>query len=286
MRPACEQLDVRVQQCAIRVVLAIASTIVAGCENQAWFTGEESQQVVGGHDADIKNFPWQVSLRENGGHFCGGSILNERWVLSAAHCLWQSSPSRVNVLAGVTRRSDSESGQLRQAKEIYIYAGFAGVQNGRDASLIELENPLDLTVAEVKAIPIVTAAEAAAGSTAPGVKATVSGWGQTSLQDESPDVLQYLEMPIVADQVAEQAYGYTRPDFLPVATDLNGEDKSPCYGDSGGPLVVSDSNGVRKLAGIVSWGDQNCTNSTPAIFGRVSAFESWIKDKAFSSPKP
>ncbi len=164
---------------------AIASTVslLVGCgsesleEKQPQVPVESSgQEIVGGTATTIGANPWQVSLQSSSGfHFCGGSVINASWILTAQHCVTGSPPGR--VVAGITNVSGSSAGQIRSVAEVIRYPGYVDASKGKDVALLRLSTPLDLSGANVKAIGLVTAADEAAGVTNAGLVTRVTGWG-------------------------------------------------------------------------------------------------------------
>src|SRR5690606_12917649 len=118
--------------------------------------------------ADIADFPWQVSLQRGGGHTCGGAILNERWVVTARHCL----SSGMRVMAGVTRRSQAAEAQFVSVARTYSHGS-------TDTGLLYLSADLDLSGENAQAIPIIESDEAGRYDS-PGTNSILSGWGQTN----------------------------------------------------------------------------------------------------------
>jgi hypothetical protein len=247
----------------------------------------DSREIVGGTNTTIETHPWQISLQTtSGSHYCGGSVISSTWILTAAHCVSGSAPSSMRVRAGITKRSEgSTSGQVRNVSQVIVYPGYADASQGKDAALLKLSSPLDLSGAKVKAIPIMSAAFASAGATAPGVISTVTGWGTLSAGSPSlPDTLQAVDVPIVSNQAAQDAYTNETITADQLAAGIFGTGgKDSCQGDSGGPLTVNTSAG-RALAGIVSWGYGCGDPQYPGMYGRVSAFETWILSNTDATP--
>jgi secreted trypsin-like serine protease len=250
--------------------------------------GEDGvDKIVGGTNADITEFPWQISMQTPSGfHFCGGSILDAEWILTASHCVDGQSPSDFRIVAGVTRVSQSSSGQVRNVAQIIMFPGYVTPEEGKDVSLVRLSTPLTLNSTTVKAIPIVTAADASAGVTNPGVNSTVTGWGTLSSGGSSPDNLQKVTVPIISNADADAAYDDIAITADQLAAGLLGiGGKDSCQGDSGGPLVVQTSSGT-KLAGVVSWGFGCADPDFPGMYARVSSFEQFITSRGGGGGTP
>jgi secreted trypsin-like serine protease len=262
---------------------------LSGCTAADLGGADGADKIVGGTNADITEFPWQISMQTpQGFHFCGGSILDAEWILTASHCVDGQSASAIRIVAGVTRVSQSSSGQVRNVAQIIMFPGYVTPEQGKDVALVRMSTPLTLNSTTVKAIPIVTAADASAGVTNPGVNSTVTGWGTLSSGGSSPDILQKVTVPIISNADANAAYspeGITiTPDQLGAAL-LGIGGKDSCQGDSGGPLVVQTSSGT-KLAGVVSWGFGCADANFPGMYARVSSFEQFITSRGGGGGTP
>ncbi|RKH19277.1 peptidase S1 [Corallococcus praedator] len=273
---------------------SVMSLLVIGCGPQAsqeQAPKEEApaaatQEIVGGSATTITENPWQVSLQSSGGsHFCGGSIINENWILTAQHCVNSggtiSKPGR--VVAGITNRT-ATNGQVRTVSQVFVVPGYVDANVGKDAALLKLSSPLDLSGPNAKAIPIVTAADAAAGVTNAGVISRVTGWGTLSSGSSSlPTTLQTVDVALMTNGDVQAKY----PDEVISADQLGAASpgKDSCQGDSGGPLTVL-KGGTRVLAGIVSWGYGCADSRYPGLYGRVSSFETWINNTINGTTPP
>jgi hypothetical protein len=234
---------------------------------------KDAKEIVGGVATVIEDLPWQVSLREFGSHFCGGTIIHPEWIVTAAHCV-EGGVNGVTVVAGETYRARS-TGQTRTLAGGVIYPGYADPSLGKDIALLRLSSPLDLSGPRARAIPLVSPALANAGITNPGVIATVSGWGALRTNGSSPSQLQKVDIPIVSMADARRAYGTLTEDQLSAGV-LGVGGKDSCQGDSGGPLVVPGPDGEPALAGVVSWGNGCGSARYPGMYARVSSFYDWI----------
>ncbi|HZI16230.1 MAG TPA: trypsin-like serine protease [Myxococcus sp.] len=263
-----------------RWAFAGAMSLLAACgaevveEKQSQEPVASTQQdIVGGTATTIGANPWQVSLQTSSGfHFCGGSVLNSTWILTANHCV--DGASTIRVAAGSSTLSGmSSSGQIRSVAQVVRYPGYSSPESGKDVALLRLSSPLDLSGANVQAIGILTAADAAAGYANPGVTSRVTGWGTLSSGGSSPDTLQTVDVGILSNTSAQSSYPNETITADQLAAASPGKDS--CQGDSGGPLTVLKGT-TRVLAGVVSWGYGCADARYPGMYARVSSFESWI----------
>ncbi len=269
-----------------------ASACLQDLDGDDSILGQQTKEIVGGENASIANFPWQISLQDvASNHFCGGSILAREWVLTAQHCVVGLQPSDLKVVAGVSRLSDApSSGQSVSVSAIMKFPNFASATSGKDVALLRLSGPLDLSGPNAQRIRVVTEADVGSNLADPGVVAMVTGWGRLAFGGSSPDRLQSVDVPIVSNAVAESLYGFAIGDDQLAAGDVISGGIDACQDDSGGPLVVPDG-GEMILAGVVSWGIGCGDADHPGMYARVSEFEDWIHSripvawKSFSVPR-
>lgn len=264
---------------AILLLCALACTGAASTAPARAQTAGSS--IVGGSDATIEGHPYQVYVRV-GGFFCGGSIRDATHVVTAAHCVTDEAggypqlvpPGSVRIAFGVDDLRSIPDSNRREVTSVAVDRRYLRRITGADfdSAVLTLASAIPLDGATARAIePVDPAADAAAlGSGRP---ATVSGFGVTSTGAPSP-VLQKLGVPLIADPSCETAY---ERDFVPSAMvcagGVLGEDS--CFGDSGGPLVVDTDPDPAverpKLAGIVSFGSENCGDPTfPGVYTEVA----------------
>merc|ERR1712198_68157 len=232
---------------------------------------EGGERIVGGEEAKPHEFPWQVSLRRKSDnfHFCGGSVLNENTVVSAAHCtvIWDS-PSEVVVVAGEHNQVVDEGTEQTVGVALLTvhesYGSPKGFEN--DIALWRLSEPLTLTDA-VQPVPLPVAGQASKGS------CTVTGWGTLSAGGSTPDVLMKVDVPIVSDATCKLEYPFSIADSMMCAGETG---KDSCQGDSGGPLVCKNDDGSIYLGGVVSWGRGCAGLFSPGVYTEVSYFVDWI----------
>ncbi len=229
--------------------------------------------IVAGEDTTAGENPWQVALTADGEQFCGGSLVSDRVVVTAAHCVVGTDAADIQIRAGVSDLS-SDEGQTVRVAGVVEHPTYSG--GSADIAMLVLDQPVTLND-RVAAIPIATADEAAAAT-----EARVTGWGALSEADERvPDVLQTADVPTVGDDVCESAL-----DGVDGANELcaGGTGTDSCYGDSGGPLTILTDRG-RVLAGVTSWGEE-CGGETPGVYAEVPAFADWIDERVVDPDAP
>ncbi|XP_063700070.1 trypsin-1-like [Culicoides brevitarsis] len=230
------------------------------------------QRVVGGEDAAPHEFPYQISIRsEKGTHHCGGSILNENYILTAGHCIVPEGSVVVAGAHNIAKPSVNE--QRRKIEKFIVHKDYDGSVGPYDIALIKVDKPFVLNeFVQTIALP--------ESGVYPEGAAVVSGWGSTSrgFFPIFPDVLQKAILPIHTEEDCFKFWDVSPYDKKNVcAGELDGSN-SVCSGDSGGPLAqkVGEENVV---VGVVSWGKIPCGSSgKPGVFTLVSSFIDWIQE--------
>uniref|UniRef100_A0A8D0EAB2 Plasminogen n=1 Tax=Salvator merianae TaxID=96440 RepID=A0A8D0EAB2_SALMN len=223
-------------------------------------------RIVGGCIANPHSWPWQISLRTNM-HFCGGTLIDPQWVLTATHCLERSSrPSYYRVAVGLhTEGAREPSAQHRSIERIFKEP------NGADIALLKLSSPV---LINDKVIPacLPPANSVVASETV----CFVTGWGDTK-GTGGEGLLKETNFPIIENKVCN------RPEFLngkvrntELCAGVIDGGTDTCQGDSGGPLVCPEQNQY-VLHGVTSWGLGCAQPMKPGVYVRVSRFIPWIE---------
>ncbi|XP_076057511.1 trypsin-1-like [Oratosquilla oratoria] len=234
-------------------------------------------KIVGGEDATPGEFPYQISFQDNSWgfifHFCGGSVYNENYIVTAGHCVYgknYDNPSNLQITAG-EHNLDKEEGNEQSVKveKIILHEDYDTWTVSNDISLLKLAEPLTMND-YVKAIPLET--KIASGN------CKVTGWGALTEGGSSPSVLQWVTVPIVSDKKCREAYGSS--EILDSMLCAGGDGKKDsCQGDSGGPLACDG-----RLAGVVSWGFGCARPKYPGVYTEVSYFADWVTKHAVQMP--
>lgn len=266
------------------------------------------KRIVGGTETTIEEWPWQAALLDAGAgnayfrQFCGGSVIAGNLVLTAAHCVETTQvgpepifgpPEDVEVLTGRTTLSDSSQGQESALETYYVFTdeggGEVGYESFENFTLLN-DDPLydpqtsrwDVVVLELaEPVPAAPIQLAGAGETslwAPGVEATVTGWGTTCFSSCSgSNTLRETTVDMLDDSICDATYSDYDFATMVCAGALEGG-RDTCQGDSGGPLVVpvqgappgATPSQSWRLVGDTSFGAGCAEPDTPAVYGRVA----------------
>ena len=272
--------------------------------------GTTEEFIVGGSPAADGAWPWQVRLLDSmdpQSGFCGGSLISDQWVLTAAHCVVMDDGPIDSVVVGYGSTQQSKLKLVPSAK-IIVHPDYMK-ENHADLALIKLAEPLP----DAKWIPVADAGTEEKLVT-PGATLVVTGWGAlwdfagfeealysrnkgfsevdthkllTANALVSPEQLHQVEIEMISNEecaAAYKAYSEAIQDQLVISpTELCAGSpagaKDSCYGDSGGPLVVADDKGGYVQVGVVSWGSQCGNPVLPGVYNKLSRFEPWVKDQ-------
>jgi len=229
------------------------------------------QRIVGGEEAVPHEFPWQVSLRRasDNFHFCGGSVLDEMTVITAAHCtvIWDSADEVIIVAGAHNKVIEEGTEQYVPVANLLVHESYGNPKSfENDIALWTLSEPLNMTTA-VAGVPLPTQMQESEGF------CTVTGWGTLSAGGQTPDVLMKVDVPVVEDGTCKLEYPFSIADSMICAGESG---KDSCQGDSGGPLICY-KDGQGYLGGIVSWGRGCAGLFSPGVYTEVSYFVDWIQ---------
>ncbi|XP_036446200.1 prostasin-like [Colossoma macropomum] len=258
--------------------------LAKGCHSQLSVCGVAplNTKIVGGQDASPGSWPWQVSLQVSGSHFCGGSLINSNWVLTAAHCFASITASQVTVYLGdqsLSTQGSNTNVVARSVLQAIKHPSYSSTTNDNDLALLQLSSSVTFTN-YIKPVCL-----AAAGSTFfNGTLTWVTGWGNTAsgVSLPSPKTLQEVQIPVVGNRKCNCLYGVGQITDNMMCAGLLAGGKDSCQGDSGGPLV-SKQGGVWVQAGIVSFGYSCAQPNYPGVYTRVSQYQNWINQQITSN---
>ncbi|XP_004632760.2 transmembrane protease serine 9 [Octodon degus] len=235
---------------------------------------EKPIRIVGGAGAVSGEVPWQASLKEGTRHFCGATVVGDRWLLSAAHCFNHTRAEQVQAHLGtVSLLGIGGSPVKRGLRRVTLHPRYNSGTLDFDVAVLELTRPLIFgKYIQPVCLPL------AIQKFPVGRKCLISGWGNTQEGNATkPDLLQRASVGIVDQKTCSVLYNFSLTDRMLCAGFLEGRVDS-CQGDSGGPLACEETPGVFYLAGIVSWGIGCAQAKKPGVYARVTRLKGWVLD--------
>ncbi|XP_078718664.1 trypsin-like isoform X1 [Lampetra fluviatilis] len=228
-------------------------------------TGVVGSRIVGGFEVVRNSLPYQASLQQNGVHYCGGTLINAKWVLTAAHC----EITNVNIIVVLGEHS---LGNVEGKEQTFMverairHAGYDPTTVDNDIMLLKLPRAAVLNAA-VQPMRLPRAGARLEDQTS----CLASGWGTVG-NGVMPDALRAVYLDTTSRSYCNDAYSGTLTDNMFCAIYAAGG-RDACQGDSGGPLIC---NGT--LNGIVSWGYGCAYPNYPGVYTKVSNYITWIEN--------
>ncbi|XP_020804973.1 trypsin eta isoform X2 [Drosophila serrata] len=269
----------------VRILLSISLLfgVLAADENSGpdasnATSGKIDPKIVGGQAVDISTVPYTVSIRltandrrsYGSGHLCGGVVISQRLVATAAHCCYNSDTKKYRtageyflVMGSSTLRTKTANTQEYYVQQLIIHADYNHNTLTNDIALMFINGYIPWNSPTVRALALNT------GIVSTGTVCTISGWGVLYSSGYSSNSLQAASVPIVTYESCRSAY-----EVVPISQVCAGYAKGgvdACQGDSGGPLNCNN-----QLAGIVSYGTGCALAGYPGVYTNVSYYNSWI----------
>lgn len=233
-------------------------------------------RIVGGVESKLGDFPGLVSFQtKDFRHFCAGTILNDRHVVTAAHCMFAYAtgpllPQQFQLMAGDISTANSSRGNYRtyyQPALIFVHPKFDDLTKQNDIAVVRTDT-------QIANIPlIIRPIEISKTVFVHGAECWVAGWGFLNETDKKPVKKQHkVNLPIIDGKFCQEVYGKGFNTNLQVCAGIVLGGKDACRGDSGGGLYCNNT-----LFGIVSYGFGCARPFFPGVYTNVTTFSKWIK---------
>ncbi|KAL7478263.1 hypothetical protein ACHAW6_004035 [Cyclotella cf. meneghiniana] len=242
-------------------------------------------RIIGGSLASVSRFSYAVSLQDNWGHFCGGSLIAPDVVLTAAHCI---GGGEYKAVIGRDNIYTSNTGDVVYKKREVAHPNYDSSTTENDFALVFLTRSTTANVGLARV-------NSQSSLPSVGQTVTVMGWGDVVAADDLMQLseeLRAVEVKTISNSDCEASSGRVNGvwdsyknqifDAMLCAAD---QSQDACQGDSGGPLVMkgSSSNGSGDtVVGLVSWGIGCASDIFPGVYSRVSRAYDWIKREVCS----
>ncbi|XP_014253065.1 trypsin-7-like [Cimex lectularius] len=238
----------------------------------------DASRIVGGEATLSNEFPWMVRLSYFNRFYCGGMLINDRYVLTAAHCVRGFIWFMIKVTLGEHDRCD----KTKKPETRFVIRAFSGdftfLNFDNDIAILRLNDRVPVNTEVIRPICLPSTTE----ETYEGTKAIATGWG-TLREDGQPScLLQEVEVPVMNNADCRTNTSYT-PTMISDNMMCAGYDvglKDSCQGDSGGPLIKEREDGRFELIGVVSWGNGCARPGSPGVYTRVARYLDWINKHA------
>ncbi|XP_029954229.1 serine protease 27 [Salarias fasciatus] len=238
-------------------------------------------RIVGGVSAQEGAWPWQVDIQTEKGHVCGGSIISENWVLSAAHCFPNPNDVRSYVIYAGRHQLNGfnphESSHF--VSQVVVPSGYNEPHGGKDVALVRLSSPVQWSN-HIRPVCLPSSGILFSAD----MTCYVTGWGDIRENVPLPGAgtLQEVQVPIISQSLCQEMYRTDPSEQVDILYDMicagyqeGGRDA--CQGDSGGPLVCQMVNGTWVQAGVVSFGLGCANRNKPGVYARLTVFSDFIK---------
>lgn len=236
-----------------------------------------STRIVGGEETEVNEYPWLVGLANaqssSDKPFCGASVYNDEWIITAAHCATFPSFS-YKVLLNMWDWNNGPTAIVRRSVEsIVVHPNYSSSTLDNDIALMKLSEKVDFGTG----IKPVCLPSPSADFT--GQSATAVGWGTSSFGGSQLEIANEITVPIRTQAECTAVYSnYITGNMFCAGLAAGGKDS--CQGDSGGPLTLEAADGSHSLAGVVSWGSGCADPGVYGVYTDVRNYVGWIQETA------
>ncbi|XP_064082078.1 proclotting enzyme-like [Macrobrachium nipponense] len=241
-------------------------------------------RILGGEVATYGEWPWQVALVHiaTGKPFCGASLLNTRFLLTAGHCAAILPARSIQAWLGAHVLTNQEKGRVvRGISHIIVHEHFVRNNLMNDIALLRMDEPVQLSYSiRPVCLPDVQEWDEALFNGTSKRHGVVAGWGLTKEQGDRSPILLQVHLPFLNVSKCQEVYKRINPVSEKMLCTYHeagtGTAKDSCKGDSGGPLVTDGAEGRWTQVGVVSFGYGCGREGYPGVYTRITQYLLWI----------
>lgn len=248
-----------------------------GCGKRLYEIRQQPEpKISGGYESIVGDWGWMVAILLYGRHNCGGSLINNQWILTAAHCA-EYSANFLTINIGHHNNVNREAWSVqRKVVKIIVHEKYSSNRYDNDIALMKLDSPVTYSDYIVPACIPTTASDNG------GETGIASGWGRVSGSGPVSPILLEVKLPILDRNRCKSQWSQVNLD-LEFCAGVRGGRVDVCGGDSGGPIHLKARNpnlstrGSWDVIGATSWGSSNCLDGS--VFVHIGAFYDWVVAK-------
>ncbi|XP_067834261.1 serine protease 33-like [Heptranchias perlo] len=262
---------------SMKLSLGLIATIFVSCCGQPIIFN----RIVGGEDSRTRAWPWLASIHLDKRHICGGSLITNNWVLTAAHCVFERMKLQYDVFLGRHQQGGVNLKEVvMKILRISRHENYVNRLEGNDIALIRLDGRIEFNTHIMPICLPSSNFQFPCGSSC-----WVAGWGNTEegISLISPGTLQEVEVALIGHRTCNRLYqagmtiGSSKINIINsmLCAGVPEGKKGTCEGDMGGPLVYLNE-GTWVQVGIVSFSEGCGENIRPGVYTAVAPFQEWI----------
>ncbi|XP_036324547.1 chymotrypsin-1-like [Rhagoletis pomonella] len=250
----------------VALLAVVRGRTITKDEDEVIYPPQSNPRIVGGEAAPEGFAPYQISMQNlKGRHFCGGAIIDQRWIITASHCVSGASATKLQIFTGAQNLKNN-TGKYYYPDRIVMHTSYNHPPYANDIALLHLN---DTIVFDEHTQAVKYGYE----SLKKDDELVLTGWGTMALGGSIPDILQTLTVRVVPYDECRKSHPDNLSNYVDVGhlCTFNDNGKGACHGDSGGPLV---HNGT--LVALVNWG-LPCAKGYPDVHASVAYYHDFIR---------